>query len=143
MTLKLPEIDYRINHPVTADEFIDLLNACALGIRRPVQDRQCIQGMISNSNLMVSAWHREKLVGISRCVTDFHYACYLSDLAVAEPVQGLGIGKRLIDLTQEQLGPRCKILLFAAPDANTYYAKLGFEQNTRGWVLEPDQSVTT
>lgn len=33
--------------------------------------------MISNSNLMVSAWDADELVGIARSMTDFHYACYL------------------------------------------------------------------
>ena len=68
-----------------------------------------MEGMISNSNLTVSAWDSEKLVGISRCMTDFHYACYLSDLAVSEQYQKMGIGKQLQILTQKQLGPRCRL----------------------------------
>ena len=63
-----------------------------------------MEGMISNSNLTVSAWDSEKLVGISRCMTDFHYACYLSDLAVSEQYQKMGIGKQLQILTQNSLG---------------------------------------
>lgn len=77
-------IEYKINHPISADQFISLLADSTLGERRPIQDRECMAGMISNSNLTVSAWDSEKLVGISRCMTDFHYACYLSDLAVSE-----------------------------------------------------------
>ena len=98
-------------------------------------------GMLSNSNLTVSAWDSEKLVGISRCMTDFHYACYLSDLAVSEKYQKLGIGKQLQILTQEQLGPRCKLILIAAPAANSYYEHIGFSNNPRCWVLERDASI--
>ena len=100
-------IEYKINEPISTDQFIALLKASTLGARRPVEDRECMQGMISNSNLTVSAWNDGHLVGIARSVTDFHYACYLSDLAVILEYQKSGIGKRLQTLTQEQLGPKC------------------------------------
>ncbi|MGB2248455.1 MAG: GNAT family N-acetyltransferase [Alcanivorax sediminis] len=129
-------IEYRVNAPVTADQFIELLNASTLGERRPVDDRACMAGMISNSNLTVSAWEGDTLVGISRCVTDFHYACYLSDLAVHKGYQKMGIGKKLQALTQQQLGPRCKLILIAAPGAADYYSPLGYSHSERCWVLE-------
>lgn len=134
-------IEYKINHPISADQFISLLADSTLGERRPIQDPECMAGMISNSNLTVSAWDSEKLVGISRCMTDFHYACYLSDLAVSEKYQKLGIGKQLQILTQDQLGPRCKLILIAAPAANSYYEHIGFSNNPRCWVLERDASI--
>ena len=134
-------IEYKINHPILTDEFISLLADSTLGERRPIQDRECMEGMISNSNLTVSAWDSEKLVGISRCMTDFHYACYLSDLAVCVQYQKMGIGKQLLILTQEQLGPRCKLILIAAPEANSYYAHVGFTNNSRCWVLERNGSI--
>ena len=134
-------IEYKINHPISTDQFISLLEDSTLGERRPIQDRECIEGMISNSNLTVSAWDSDKLVGISRCMTDFHYACYLSDLAVSEKYQKLGIGKQLQILTQDQLGPRCKLILIAAPAANSYYEHIGFSNNPRCWVLERDASI--
>lgn len=134
-------IEYKVNHPISADQFISLLADSTLGERRPIQDRECMAGMISNSNLTVSAWDSEKLVGISRCMTDFNYACYLSDLAVSEKYQKLGIGKQLQILTQDQLGPRCKLILIAAPAANSYYEHIGFSNNPRCWVLERDASI--
>ncbi|MCB1664121.1 MAG: GNAT family N-acetyltransferase [Porticoccaceae bacterium] len=136
-------IEYKIDHPITVDQFISLLSESTLGERRPIQDRKCIEGMISNSNLVVSAWDSEKLVGISRCMTDFHYACYLSDLAVSVQYQKMGIGKQLQILTQEQLGPRCKLILIAAPAANSYYEQIGFSNNPRCWVLERDASINS
>ena len=134
-------IEYKINHPISTDQFISLLSDSTLGERRPIQDHECMEGMISNSNLTVSAWDTEKLVGISRCMTDFHYACYLSDLAVSEQYQKMGIGKQLQIITQEQLGPRCKLILIAAPAANSYYEHIGFSNNPRCWVLDGGASV--
>ena len=77
-------IIYRINAPISADQFIALLRRCSLGARRPIEDHACIEGMLIHANLTVTAWDDDKLVGIARSVTDVHYACYLSDLAVDE-----------------------------------------------------------
>lgn len=135
-------IGYRINAPVTTDQFIELLQATTLGERRPVGDRECIAGMLANSNLMVTAWHDDTLVGIARSLTDFHFACYLSDLAVHEEYQRRGIGRRLQILTQEQLGPHCKVILLAAPGADTYYEHLGYTHRPRCWMLPRAQSIS-
>lgn len=134
-------IEYRINAPVTVDQFIDLLARSTLGERRPIHDPECMEGMVANSNLMVTAWEGETLVGIARSVTDFHYACYLSDLAVCRSHQKQGIGRQLQVMTQNQLGPRCRLILIAAPAANAYYEHLGFTNNPRCWVLEREASI--
>ena len=134
-------IEYKINFPIMPEEFIALLVDSSLGERRPIDDLVCIKGMISNSNLIVSAWDSDRLVGISRCMTDFYYACYLSDLAVSKQYQKQGIGKQLQTITQQQLGPCCKLILIAAPAANSYYKYIGFTKNSRCWVLEGGKSV--
>lgn len=74
-------------------------------------------------------------------MTDFHYACYLSDLAVSGRYQKSGIGKQLQVIAQRQLGPRCKLILIAAPSANSYYEHIGFSNNPRCWVLERDARI--
>lgn len=135
------KIIYKVNAEITAEQFIALLKNSTLGERRPVDDYDCMEGMIRNSNLTVSAWLNDELVGIARSMTDFHFACYLSDLAVSQNVQKTGIGKDLQRLTQEKLGPKCKLILLAAPAANDYYQPLGYEHNPRCWVLEPDVKI--
>jgi GNAT superfamily N-acetyltransferase len=135
-------IDYKINVPVSTDQFIDLLRESTLGERRPIEDRGCMEGMVKNSNLMVSAWHGEALIGIARSMTDFHYACYLSDLAVHKKYQRRGIGKELQVKTQAQLGPRCNLILLAAPAANAYYKHIGFTNHPRCWVLGREQNIS-
>jgi ribosomal protein S18 acetylase RimI-like enzyme len=126
---------------ITPAQFTELLKNSTLGERRPMDDEKCLAGMINNSNLMISAWDSDKLIGISRCITDFHYCCYLSDLAVDQKYQNQGIGKQLQILTQEQLGPKCKLILISAPAANSYYQKIGFTNNERCWVLNRTESI--
>ena len=129
-------ISYRSAAPVTVEMFIDLLHASGLAARRPVDDRECIEGMLKNSNLVITAWAGDELVGIARALTDFHYACYLSDLAVAISHQKLGIGRELQRQLQSHLGQRCKIILIAAPAANDYYPTLGYSHVDRCWVAD-------
>jgi GNAT superfamily N-acetyltransferase len=128
-------VEYRADRPLTADEFIDILTRSTLGERRPIHDRECMEGMVENGNLMVTAWDGPTLVGVARSVTDFVYACYLSDLAVDASYQRTGIGRGLVMHTLEQLAPRCKIRLISAPAAMDYYPKLGFVQNMKCWEL--------
>lgn len=122
-------------------EFIDLLHRSTLAERRPVDDAEAIAGMLANADLTVTAWDGELLVGVARSVTDFTYCCYLSDLAVDVAYQRQGIGVELIAQTQEQLGPRCNLILLAAPAAADYYGHIGFNHHPRCWILPRDKSI--
>lgn len=127
-------IKYKTNESITSKQFIDLLNRSTLGERRPVDDVDCIQSMLDHANLSITAWEGEELIGIARSLTDFSFCCYLSDLAVDENYQKQGIGKELIQLTQNKLGPNCKLILLSAPAAVDYYPKIGFEKHPQCWV---------
>ncbi len=83
-----------------------------------------------------------KLVGIARSMTDFHYACYLSDLAVDRDYQRRGIGRELIARSQRMLGEHCRLVLLSAPAAVDYYPHLGFQRHDNCWTLEPGQRLT-
>jgi len=133
--------DIRINAPVSVEQFVGVLRASTLAERRPVDDRACIEGMLRHANLTVSAWQGERLVGIARSLTDFSYACYLSDLAVERALQGHGIGRALIEATRAQLGPQAKLILLAAPAADRYYERIGMTRHPRAWLLERDQPL--
>ncbi|KJR39071.1 GNAT family N-acetyltransferase [Vibrio sp. S234-5] len=135
------EVEYFVNRSITPEQFVDLLNQTTLGARRPTDNYECISGMLDNADLLVSAWIGERLVGVARSVTDFHYCCYLSDLAVDESVQSSGIGKYLILVTKEELNPNCKVILLSAPQAQAYYPKIGFEHYESAWVLSSAEQL--
>ena len=128
-------IEYKVNQPITARQFIDLLKQTTLGVRRPIDNTVDIQAMLDHANLTVTAWQGDELVGISRSVTDFYFCCYLSDLAVSENIQAKGIGKELIKQTFLQLNPGCKLNLLAAPQAVDYYPYIGLERHESAWIL--------
>lgn len=128
-------IEYSTSRPISAAQFIQLLHESTLANRRPVDNPACIQGMLDNASLLLTAWQNEELVGVARSVTDFYYCCYLSDLAVSERVQAQGIGKALIRQTFLALQPGCKLILLSAPQAVDYYPHIGFSQHPSAWVM--------
>ncbi len=130
------DITYCSDSKITVAAAIDLYRRSTLGERRPVDRPDIFAGMLNNADLIISAWHDERLVGIARSLTDFSYVAYLADLAVDIDYQKNGIGKRLVQETKQRLGRQCMVVLLAAPNANEYYPKLGFEHNPRAWVLK-------
>src|SRR5262249_6980205 len=127
-------LKYKTGNDLDLDAVIDLYRSCSLGARRPVGDRGRMEQMIRYANLVITAWDGELLVGISRSLTDFSYATYLSDLAVRESHQRHGIGKELIRLTRAAGGP-ATIILLAAPAAEQYYPHIGFTHHPQAWRL--------
>jgi len=127
-------ITYRTGNDLDLDTVIELYRASTLGERRPVDDRDRMGLMLRNANLVVTAWDEEVLVGIARCVSDFSYSTYLSDLAIRESHQRQGIGREMIRRARE-LGGGATILLLAAPKAVDYYARLGFRHHPQAWIL--------
>ena len=105
------------------------------GINRPTSDNARIQQMYDHSNLIITAWDGDILVGIARSLTDFCYCCYLADLAVRQEYKMKGIGKTLIDLTKKSIGEQTTLLLLSAPTAMDYYPKVGFQGVSNGFII--------
>lgn len=127
------EIFYTSDRLPEINAVIELYNAA--GLPRPTDDKQRMEKMYEHSNLIVTAWHDELLVGVSRCVTDFAWSCYLADLAVHPQYKKQGIGKKLVELTKEILGEQSMILLLSVPTAMTYYPKIGFAKEDRAFTI--------
>jgi N-acetylglutamate synthase-like GNAT family acetyltransferase len=121
----------------TASQVIDVYDSS--GIIRPTRDTDRIAEMYRNSDLIITAWDGDRMVGVSRSITDWCYCCYLSDLAIHKEYQKHGIGKELVRLTKEALGPRVMLLLLAAPSATEYYPKIGMEKFDAAFVIKRGQ----
>jgi len=128
-------IEYRVGNDLDLDQVIELYRASTLGERRPVDERGRMEKMLRNANLVITAWDGELLVGISRALTDFAYATYLSDLAVRLSYQRQGIGKELVRRTKEESGPGATVILLSAPKAVDYYPHIGMTHHPQAWIL--------
>lgn len=128
-------LEYQIENKISIDEFKSVLVKSTLGERRPVNDEETLSKMIEHGNLIVTARENGKLIGIARSLTDFNYCTYLSDLAVDEDYQKMGIGKELIRQTK-LASPKAKLILLSAPKAVNYYPRIGMTQWEQCYVLD-------
>ncbi len=134
-------ITYRNDKKISVEQFIQVLNKSTLGERRPIDDEPRLQTMLDNADILITAWEGEKLIGISRAVSDFSFCTYVSDLAVDQDYQKKGIGKRLLDETRIKSGGRGAFLLLAAPKAHNYYPHIGFKLSDRCYFLSEDTKL--
>ncbi len=130
------EITYSSSKRISAKAYIELLCTTSLKDRRPLNDIPRIEEMLKNTTLLLTAWDGPLLVGLARCVTDYAYCCYVSDLCVMGSYQRQGIGKKLLMLTKDQLHNGAKIILLAAPQAKDYYPHLGFAKHESAYTLD-------
>jgi len=129
------DVVYSLEPELGVEEFLDVLTRSTLADRRPVAEPGTIRGMIDNADVIVTARHEGRLVGVSRAITDFSYCTYLSDLAVDRDHQRQGIGRELIRQTHEAAGLCTTLILLSAPLARTYYPYIGMTQHDSCWII--------
>lgn len=120
-------IAYSVEPGLSAAAFVDVLNRSGLAARRPVDEPSRIADMLRHADLIVTARDTDRdglLVGVSRCITDFAFCCYCSDLAVDTLYQGHGIGSGLIDASRARVDDACSFFLISAPQAVGFYERL-------------------
>lgn len=127
------DIKYSFDKKPTAAQIIELYDNS--GLLRPTNDKERIQKMIDHSNLIVTAWYNDLLVGVARSITDWAWCCYLSDLAVRNEYKKCGVGRQLIQMTKEKVGEQSMILLLSVPTAMDYYPKVGFVKQESSFII--------
>ncbi|WP_295351833.1 GNAT family N-acetyltransferase [uncultured Succinivibrio sp.] len=128
------ELTYTTKKLISVESYVDLISSTSLKDRRPLNDYDRIEQMLKKASLTVTAWDGNELVGIARSVTDFAYCCYVSDLAVRGNYQKKGIGKKLLQITKDNIHNNAKIILLAAPQSEEYYPHIGFEKHNAAFV---------
>ena len=126
------ELTYHLDRRPEVDAIRALYAASPL--RRPIHDPERIRRMYEGSNVVISAYEGERLVGVLRGWTDFVFDGYICDLAIHPAFQKAGVGRRLLELSRG-LGEGIQWLLLASPIAKDYYAHIGWEAVDSGWKL--------
>ena len=78
-----------------------------------------------NSAKVVFIFHGDILIGCGRLLSDFAYQSVIYDVAVDIDSQGVGIGKRIVDLLVEGESDK-NLILYATPGKERFYSKFGF-----------------
>jgi len=130
------KISYKTNFIPQIEDIINLFNYSGYFPIADKNDIERITKMFQNADLIITAWHEDKLVGIARSLCDFSYCCYLSDLCVRDEYKKNGIGKELIKMTKELAGKECKLLLHSSSTALDFYTKIGMQQIDTAFIIQ-------
>ncbi|KEF41464.1 MAG: GNAT family acetyltransferase [Cyanobium sp. CACIAM 14] len=83
--------------------------------------------MLSGSQVVVSAWRGQELVGFGRATSDGVFRAVLWDVVVAEAQQGMGLGRRIVEalVTSPPVAGAERIYLMTTTGQG-FYERLGF-----------------
>ena len=89
-----------------------------------------IKRMLANSNVIISLWKNDNLIGFGRATTDQVYRAVLWDIVVSKDVQRIGLGKVIVEelLKDKKINCAEKIYLMTT-DSKEFYQQLGFKVN--------------
>lgn len=85
--------------------------------------------MLVGSEAVVSVWQDGQLVGFGRATSDGVFRAVLWDVVVAEPLQGQGLGRRIVQqlLLSPSLQDVERVYLMTT-NSDGFYRRLGFQE---------------
>jgi GNAT superfamily N-acetyltransferase len=104
------------------EELSELYRVAPLGIKPPA----ALETVFTNSMFNCFVYHGDSVVGAGRALADGVDCAYIADIAVHPDHQGLGLGRAIIERLVTAAKGHKKIILYANPGAEGFYAKLGF-----------------
>ncbi|MGF1751830.1 GNAT family N-acetyltransferase [Vibrio cionasavignyae] len=81
-----------------------------------------------NSDTLVTARFGEQLIGIGNAISDGYLVVYYPHMLVSPSFQGLGVGRRMMELMQSKYKDFHQQMLTADGEAVDFYTALGFER---------------
>lgn len=106
------------------DELSTLYRIAPLGEKKPGD----LRVSFGNSRYVCLAYDGERLAGAGRALADGVDCSYICDVAVHPQYQGQGLGKEIILRLRELSAGHRKIILYASPGKEGFYAALGFRR---------------
>ena len=104
--------------------------------KKPVKRLKKVFG---NSQFQVFAFNQKELIGAARAFTDGGDCAVVWDVAVAEGMQGKGIGAEMTSRLLKMMGPHERVMLFSTLGKESFYKQFGFGLMTTGMCLFKDQ----
>ncbi len=117
---------------IDLNSLLDLYNSVGWSNYTNDASKGKLEEAIRNSTFVVSAWVKNNLVGIARCISDDVSICYLQDILINPNFQKQGIGRKLLTICLERFKDvKTKILLTDDEEKQRlFYESFGYK-NTR------------
>jgi len=108
---------------IKADEIIELYKANNWS---SAEKPTALYKALINSHSLISAWHKNKLIGIGNAISDGYLVVYYPHLLVYPSYQRKGIGQMIMDKMQEKYKDFHMQMLTADGKSIDFYKKVGF-----------------
>ena len=115
-------------------ELSDLYRKAPLGDKPPER----LKTVFSNSMFRRFAYEDGVLVAAGRALADGADCAYICDVAILPGHQGRGLGNELIAQLVELSRGHAKIILYAVPGREGFYARHGFRRMTTAMAVFAD-----
>ena len=99
-----------------------------------------LRRVYANSMFKCFVYDGAALVGAGRAVADGADASYLCDIAVHPGYQGKGLGVAVVEKLKALSAGHRKIILYANPGREGFYAKLGFRRMRTAMAIFRDRA---
>jgi ribosomal protein S18 acetylase RimI-like enzyme len=117
-------IMYNTDKKVDYDRLKTLFNE--VGWNDKTDDINRLKTMVENSQIVVTAWDEDTMVGFARCTTDYVFNGQINNVVVDSKYRKKGIGKVLIDTILDS-SKQVTYMLRGSIRNENFYRSLGFE----------------
>ena len=118
-----PDITFACNAPIAPEALGELLAQTDWAKTR---SHEGLERMLHQTSLHVSAWHKERLVGFARALTDGVYRAVIEDVIVTRELREQGLGRELMKHMLQELLAVEEIALGCLDNLVPFYESLGF-----------------
>jgi len=115
---------YNTDKKVDYDRLKTLFNE--VGWNDKTDDINRLKTMVENSQIVVTAWDEDTMVGFARCTTDYVFNGQINNVVVDSKYRKKGIGKVLIDTILDS-SKQVTYMLRGSIRNENFYRSLGFE----------------
>lgn len=115
---------YYTDKKVDYDKLQTLFNQ--VGWNDKTNDINRLKSMVENSQIVVTAWDEEIMIGFARCTTDYVFNGQINNVVVDSKYRRKGIGKVLINKLLDS-SKQVTYMLRGSIRNEEFYRSLGFE----------------
>ncbi|WML34443.1 GNAT family N-acetyltransferase [Clostridium sp. OS1-26] len=115
---------YRTDKKVDYDKLKTLFNE--VGWTDKTDDINRLKTMVENSQIVVTAWDEETMIGFARCTTDYVFNGQINNVVVDSKYRRKGIGKVLINTILDS-SKQVTYMLRGDIENEKFYRSLSFE----------------
>ena len=106
------------------------------------RSKKQLKKMLGRSNVVISLWRGKRLVGFGRAITDGEYRAVLWDIVVAGDLQGLGLGRDVVEaLLSTPIISKVERIYLMTTNSSDFYIQLGFTKCDQQLLLVKKQLI--